>query len=196
MFFFQNQLIRKIFQEYYLSVKHIGFSLCPKCLHKLSAEGVIRLLPVYRYSVNCFRILVFRAYWVLMESRICFILNINYVYFDTVVSQIYPSELKHNKANTSDTKAALLDLHLSFSNDIVSTKNYDKRDDFEFEYVNFPFLYGDAPRSTSYGVFISQLICFARSSSHVADFKACIKLLTHKLLKQSYRYHKLRKNSK
>ena len=57
-----------------------------------------------------------------------------------MVSQIYPSELQLNKANTSDTKAAFLDLHLSISNDIVSTKIYDKRDDFDFEIVNFPFL--------------------------------------------------------
>ena len=66
------------------------------------------------------------------------ILNINYVYFDTMVSQIYPSELQLNKANTSDTEAAFLDLHL-ISNEIVSTKIYDKRDDFDFEIVNFPF---------------------------------------------------------
>ena len=61
------------------------------------------------------------------------ILNINNVYFDNMVSQIYPSELQLNKANTADTEAAFLDLHLSISNDIVSTKNYDKRDDFDFE---------------------------------------------------------------
>ena len=50
-----------------------------------------------------------------------------------MISQIYPSELQVNKANTSDTEAAFLDLHLSISNDIVSTKIYDKRDDFDFE---------------------------------------------------------------
>ena len=61
------------------------------------------------------------------------ILNINNVYFDNMVSQIYPSELQLNKT-------ALLDLHLSISTDIVSTKIYDKRDDFDFEIVNFPFL--------------------------------------------------------
>ena len=91
------------------------------------------------------------------------ILNINNVYFDNMVSQIYPSELQLNKANASDTEAAFLDLHLSISNDIVSTKIYDKRDDFDFEIVNFPFLDGDVPRSTSYGVYISQLIRFARA---------------------------------
>ena len=92
-----------------------------------------------------------------------------------------------------DTEAAFLDLHLSISNDIVSTKIYDKRDDFDFEIVNFPFLDGDVPRSTSYGVYISQLIRFARASSYVADFNTRNKLLTQKLLKQGYRYHKLRK---
>ena len=92
------------------------------------------------------------------------ILNINNFYFDNMVIKIYPSELQLNKANTSDTKAAFLDLYLSISNDIVSTKIYDKRDDFDFEIVNFLFLDDDVPRSTSYGVLIPQLIRFARTS--------------------------------
>ena len=57
----------------------------------------------------------------------------------------------------------------------------------------FHFQDGDVPRSTSYGVYISQLIRFARASSYVADFNSRNKLLTQKLLKQDYRYHKLRK---
>ena len=75
--------------------------------------------------------------------------------------------------------------------DIVSSKIYDKLDDFDFETVNFPFLDGDVPRSTSYGVYISQLMRFARAYSHVAYFNIRNKLLTQKLLKQGYRYHKL-----
>ena len=55
------------------------------------------------------------------------------------------------KANTSDTEAAFLDLHLSISNDTVSIKINDKGGDFEFDIVNFPFLDGDVPHSTSYG---------------------------------------------
>ena len=66
-------------------------------------------------------------------------LNINNVNFYNVVSEIYPSELQLNKANTSDTKAAFLELHLSIANDIVSTKIYNKRDNSDFEVVNFPF---------------------------------------------------------
>ena len=79
-----------------------------------------------------------------------------------------------------------LDLHLSIFNDIVSTKIYDKREDFDFEIVNFPFLDDDVPLSTSYGVYISQLIRFARASSHVPDFNIRNKLIAQKLLKQGY----------
>ena len=121
------------------------------------------------------------------------ILNINNVYFDNMVSQIYPSELQLNKASTSDTDVAFLALHLSIFIDIVSTKIYDERDDFDFEIVNFPVLDGDVPRSTSYEVYISQIIRFARASSYITDFNTRNKLLTKKLLKQYYRYHKLHK---
>ena len=67
-------------------------------------------------------------------------------------------------------------MHLSISDDIVSIKIYDKRDDFDFEIVNSPFLDDDVPHSTSYGVYISQLIRFARASSYVADFSTRNKL--------------------
>ena len=84
------------------------------------------------------------------------IVNIKNAYFYNMVSQlIYLSELQLNKANTSDTEATFLDLHLSISNDIVSTKMYDYCDDFEI--VNFPFLDGDVLRSSSFDVYISQL---------------------------------------
>ena len=69
------------------------------------------------------------------------ILNMNNIYFDNMVSRIYPSEFQLNKlkAKTSNKEAAFLDLHLPIADDIVSTKIYDKRDDFDFEIVNFPF---------------------------------------------------------
>ena len=90
-----------------------------------------------------------------------------------------------------------MDLNLCISNGTVSTKIYDKRDDFDFDIVNFPFLDGDVPRRTSYGVYISQLIRFARASSNLNDFNYRNnyrnKALTAKLLRQGYRYFKLRK---
>ena len=93
----------------------------------------------------------------------------------------------------SDAEASFLGLHLSLSDGFVKTQIYNKRDDFEFDIVNFPFLDGDVPCSTSYGVYISQLIRFARVSSHVDDFNTPNKVLRAKLLRQEYRYHKLRK---
>ena len=109
------------------------------------------------------------------------------------VNRIYPSELQLNKANLSDTEASFLNLHLSLLDGFVQTKIYDKRDDFDLDIVNFPFLDGDVPRSTSYSVCISQLFRFARVSSHVGDFNIRNKILTAKLLRQGYRYHKIRK---
>ena len=79
------------------------------------------------------------------------------------------------------------------SNFFVSSKIYDKHDDFDFDIVNFPFFDGDVLRRPSYGVYISQLIRFARVCSHVDDFYTRNKSLTAKLLKHGYRYHKLRK---
>ena len=79
-----------------------------------------------------------------------------------MINQIYPPELQFNKANTTDTEAPFLNLHLSIANGFVSSKIYDKRDDFDFDIVNFPFLEGDVPRRASYGVYISQFIRFAR----------------------------------
>ena len=103
------------------------------------------------------------------------LLNIDNPYFEGMVNQIFPPEL------------------LSVANGFVSSKIYDKRDDFDFDIVNFPFLDGNVPRRPSYGVYISQLIRFARVCNHVTDFNARNKCLTAKLLQQGYRYHKLRK---
>ena len=104
--------------------------------------------------------------------------------------QIYSPELQLDKANDSDTEAPFLGLHLSVSNNFVSTNNYDKRDGFDFDIEDFPFLDGDVPRRTSYGVYISQLIKFARVCSHLTDFNARNTSLTAKLLQQGYRNKK------
>ena len=72
--------------------------------------------------------------------------------------------------------------------DLFSSKIYDKRDDFDFDIVKFPFLDGDDPRRASYDVYISQLIRFARVCNHVTDFNA-----RNNFLKQGYRYHNLQK---
>ena len=66
------------------------------------------------------------------------LLNIDNIYFDQMVDRINPTELQLNRANSSDTEAPFLDLNLCISNGTVSTKIYDKRDDFDI--VNFSFL--------------------------------------------------------
>ena len=93
----------------------------------------------------------------------------------------------------SDAEASCLDLHLSISVGCVKTKIYNKRDDFDFDIANSPFLDGDIHRSASYGVYISQLTRFARVSNHVDDFNTRDKVLTAKFLRQGYRYHKMHK---
>ena len=113
------------------------------------------------------------------------LLSIDNPYFEQMVGQIYPTEFQLNKANSSDTEAPFLNLNLSITNGIVSSKIYDKWDDFNFEIVNFP--YGDVPRSPTYGVYISQLIRFARVCSNVDDFNNINLFLTAKILKQGYR---------
>ena len=122
------------------------------------------------------------------------LLNIDNPHFDSIFQNIYPQELQLNKANVSDQNASFLDLNLSITNNKISIKIYDKRDDFNFDIINFPFLDGDVPRATSYGVYVSQLIRFSRACSRVEDFNERNITLTKKLLKQGYRYHKLRKS--
>ena len=104
-----------------------------------------------------------------------------------MVNQIYPPELQLNKANTSDTEVSFLNLHLSISNGFVSSKMYDKHDDFDFDIVKFPYFDGDVPRRPSYGVYISQLIRFAKVYSHVEELNSRNRCLTAKLLKHGYR---------
>ena len=108
------------------------------------------------------------------------VLNIDNPYFEGIVCQIYPAELQLNKANTSDTEATFLDLHLLILDGFVSSKIYGKHDDFDFDILNFPVLDGDIPRTTSYGIYISLFIRFARVFSHLTDFNARNKCLTAK----------------
>ena len=90
------------------------------------------------------------------------LLNIDNIHFEHMVHRIYPAELQINKAKASDTESAFLDLNFLIHNDIVSTKIYDKRDDFNFDIVNFPFLDGDVPRRPFYGIYLyisTYLLC-------------------------------------
>ena len=106
---------------------------------------------------------------------------------------VYPAELQLNKANTSDIETSFLDLNIKVIGSDIHTNVYDKRDDFGFPIiiVNFPWLSGDVPRLPSYGIYISQLVRFARCCTSVLDFHSKNLQITSKLLTQGYRYHKL-----
>ena len=97
------------------------------------------------------------------------LLNIDNPYFERMVGQIYTTERQLNKANSADTEARLLGLDLSITNGIVSSKIYDKRDDFDFEIVNFPLLDGDVPRSPCYDAYTATSL-FWTVCSYVDDF--------------------------
>ena len=72
-----------------------------------------------------------------------------------------------------------------------TTRLYDKRDDFNFPIVNFPFLSSNIPSAPAYGVYVSQLIRYARACSNYQGFIERGKLLTTKFLSQGYQTTKL-----
>ena len=110
----------------------------------------------------------------------------NYLHF------IYPPELEINETTESHCSASYLDLFLEFDRQgKLSTKIYDKRDDFNFPIVNFPYLTSNIPASPAYGVFTSQLIRYARASSLYKDFIDRSMLLARKLLTQGYEMPRL-----
>ena len=74
-----------------------------------------------------------------------------------------------NTENTSDKETSFLDLNIKVISSDIHTSVYDKRDEFGFPFVSFPWLNGDVPRLPSYGVYISQLDRFARCCTSVLD---------------------------
>ena len=134
--------------------------------------------------------------------------NLCYRYIDDLIvfnnkkfldylKEIYPSQLIVEKANKSDYLADYLDLTFIIdSGGKLSTRLYDKRDDFDFHIVNFPFLSSNIPSGPSYGVYISQLIRYARCCSHYDDFRYCHKCLVDRLLSQGYKALRLEKSFK
>ena len=104
--------------------------------------------------------------------------------FEKYIPDIYPAELQLNKANTSEKETSFLDLNIKVIGSDIHTSVYDKRDDFGFPIVNFPWLSGDVPRLPSYGIYISQLVRFARCCTSVLDFHSKNLQITSKLLTQ------------
>ena len=113
------------------------------------------------------------------------VLSLKNKHFGDNVNMIYPPELEIKDTTDTYFSASYLDLLLNIdTNGTFSTKLYDKRDDFSFPIVNFPFLDSNIPSSPAYGVYVSQLIRYSRACSHYQDFVTRGLLLTSNLFRQ------------
>ena len=113
--------------------------------------------------------------------------------FENYRGQMYPAELEIKDTTESNTSASYLDFHLSIESDgQLRTSLYDKRDDFNFHITNFPFPSSNIPSSPAYGVFISQLIRYARACSSYECFILKAARLSSKLLGQGYVMERLK----
>ena len=120
------------------------------------------------------------------------VLSLNNPKFENYLGQMYPVELE-----IKDTTESNNDLHLSIGRDgQLHTSIYDKRDDFNFHITNFPFLSNNFPTSPAYGVFISQLIRYARACSSYGCFILRATRLSNKLLEQGYVKERLKSSSR
>jgi hypothetical protein len=98
-------------------------------------------------------------------------LSINNSGFAEFLPLIYPPELEVKETTDTASPASFLDLYLEFyDSGQISTNIYDKRDDFKFKIINFPNMCSNIPASPAYGVYISQLVHYARASSNYSDF--------------------------
>ena len=120
------------------------------------------------------------------------VLSINNDHFHSYVDSIYPNELEIKDTTECSTSASYLDVLLKLdTNGKLTTQLYDKRDDFNFAIVNFPYLCSNIPASPAYGVYISQLIRYARACSAYDQFLVRGSLLTKKLMSQGFQMSRL-----
>lgn len=115
------------------------------------------------------------------------VLSLNNPNFSDWVPLIYPPELEIKETTDTASSASFLDLYLEFDlHSHLSTRIYDKRDDFNFEIINFPHLSSNIPTSPAYGIYISQLIRYSRACSSYSDFVKRHQCLSRKLMNQGY----------
>ena len=128
------------------------------------------------------------------EKKLAISVNFTFRYIDDVLSLnnskfgdcvwcIYPIGLEIKDITDTVKSASYIDLYLDIDNEgRLKTKLYDKRDDFSFPIVNFPFLCSNIPAASAYGVYISRLIRNSLACNSYHDFLDRGLLLTRKLL--------------
>ena len=132
--------------------------------------------------------------------------NFTYRYIDDALSLkntkfaeylefIYPRELEIKETAEIAASSSYLDCYLYIDNGKLTTRLYDKRDDFNFPIVNFPFLSSNIPSASAYGVYVSQLIRYARACSNYLDIMERGKVLTTKFLSQGYQKNQTDSNT-
>ena len=122
------------------------------------------------------------------------LISINNPQFENYVAKIYPPSLELKNATDSPVGTAYLDLYLFKNSDgALKTKLYDKRDDFQFEIINFQWMDSNIPICPAYGVYVSRLVAFARACSDFEEFSQRHLTLTKKLVSQGFIKKKLHK---
>ena len=120
-------------------------------------------------------------------------LSLNKTNFNEYLDHIYPEDLDVKDTTDAANYANYLDLRLEISKEQqLVTSLFDKRYEFSFPIVNFPFIEGNIPNSPAYGVFVSQLIRYARANQRYPDFVQRSSQLISKLLSQGYLPARLR----
>ena len=121
------------------------------------------------------------------------VLSLSNSRFGDFVDRIYPIEFEIKDTTDTDRSTSYLDLHLEIDSEgRLRMKLYDKRDDFNFPIVNFPFICSNISAASAYGVYISQLIRYSRACGSYQDFLDRDLLLTRKLLNQGFLLVKLK----
>ena len=115
-------------------------------------------------------------------------------YFDIIFQDIYPIEMVLKKTNVSAQKVNFLDITVSVYQGKFRYECYDKRNDFKFDVISFPFMCGNLPLIQTHGLFVSQLVRYCTTNSTFSSFSKCSNKLYKKLIVQGFQPDRLRKN--
>ena len=119
------------------------------------------------------------------------LLTLNNATFHSAIADIYPRDLQLKKTTECETQLSYLDILVTIENRKYSTAVYDKRDNFNFNIVNFPYLSSNIPSGPAYGVYVSQLVRIGRICSNYTQFARRHYKLTQRLIHQGFRYSAL-----